>query len=329
MFIVQKEEPIALTEYLRNKGWMHDDEDIVLLEKPGEGNMNYVLRVGTGSRTFIIKQSRPYVVKYPQVAAPLHRIQIEAAFYQKINSVDTLRNRMPQCIGFDESNHILMLEDLGTSTDFTFLYKPDTHLSINEQSDLLSYLSALHQSFVRIGGDPEFVNADMKRLNHEHIFIYPFLAENGFNLDAITPGLQQYAMKFKSDSGLKKRINDVGAIYLAVGDHLLHGDFYPGSWLQTNERVRVIDPEFSFYGPREFDLGVWKAHLILSLHEVASIDRLSSLYDSFSVIDINVLNKFAGIEIMRRLIGLAQLPLFMEFSKKMELLDRAYQMIKE
>lgn len=328
MFIVQKEEPIALAQYLRTYGWLREDEDIVLLEKPGEGNMNYVLRVGTGRRSFIIKQSRPYVLKYPHVAAPVHRIQTEGAFYKKINSVKALRDRMPQLIGFDESHSILLLEDLGTSADFTFLYKTDTRLSSNELADLLSYLSALHQSFALAGGDPEFVNTDMKRLNHEHIFSYPFMEENGFNLDALTPGLQHHALIFKQDKDLKKHIRDLGEMYLAEGDYLLHGDFYPGSWLQTQRGVQVIDPEFAFYGPREFDLGIGKAHLILSSNYDFSSDPMHLLYDGFFRLDGQLVNKFAGVEIMRRLLGLAQLPLFMEFSKKMELLDRAYQMIK-
>jgi 5-methylthioribose kinase len=135
-------------------------------------------------------------------------------------------------------------------------------------------------------------------------------------------------MKFKQDKVLKSRIKAVGDLYLSEGDYLLHGDFYPGSWLQTVKGVRVIDPEFTFYGPREFDLGVWKAHLMLSQHEDHVIDKLHLEYDVFSDLDVPLLNVFAGIESMRRLIGLAQLPLLMEISKKMEFLDKAYQWIK-
>ena len=40
------------------------------------------------------------------------------------------------------------------------------------------------------------------------------------------------------------------------GDTLLHGDYYPGSWMRVRERLYIIDPEFSFAGPKEFDLGI-------------------------------------------------------------------------
>ena len=47
-----------------------------------------------------------------------------------------------------------------------------------------------------------------------------------------------------------------GERYLAEGSTLLHGDYYPGSWMTVDDAVFVIDPEFSFKGFPEFDLGV-------------------------------------------------------------------------
>src|SRR2546421_5684303 len=39
----------------------------------GEGNMNYTLRIGTSERSFVMKQARPWVEKYPHIAAPWDR----------------------------------------------------------------------------------------------------------------------------------------------------------------------------------------------------------------------------------------------------------------
>jgi 5-methylthioribose kinase len=328
MFLLNIDEPEKLAAYLHDKGWLKPDENIVSLIKPGEGNMNYVLRVHTGERTFIIKQSRSYVEKYPQIPAPASRIQTEGAFYSRVQKILQLASSMPAFLGLDPVNNILVLEDLGDSRDFTFLYEKGQLLQVDELDALAVYLEALHNGFIQEGGDADFANVQMRKLNHEHIFYYPFIEENGFNLDIITPGLQQYAMKFKQDSSLKGHIGDAGKIYMDEGDFLLHGDFYPGSWLQTAKDVKVIDPEFTFYGPKEFDLGVFKAHLILSEHEANAWSHIEQIYPGYECLDVPLLNTFAGIEIMRRLIGLAQLPLFMEISKKVELLERAYYMIK-
>ena len=59
-------------------------------------------------------------------------------------------------------------------------------------------------------------------------------------------------------------VRELGALYLQDGTSLLHGDYFPGSWLQTAAGVRVIDPEFCFFGPPEFDVGVLLAHLHLA-----------------------------------------------------------------
>ena len=80
---------------------------------------------------------------------------------------------------------------------------------------------------------------------------------------------------------------------------MVHGDFFPGSWIHTQNGVRVIDPEFCFFGPPEFDWGVMNAHMHLSnLPPVPTADLDQKLVDGF-----------CGVEIMRRLIGVAQVPL--------------------
>ena len=46
--------------------------------------MNCTLRVTTTRRSFILKQARPWVEKYPQIAAPVERARVEAAFYAAV-----------------------------------------------------------------------------------------------------------------------------------------------------------------------------------------------------------------------------------------------------
>jgi len=70
----------SLESYLKGQGWLLLNEKITAIEIPGAGNMNFTIRVKTGKRSFIIKQSREYVEKYPQVAAPVERALREAEF---------------------------------------------------------------------------------------------------------------------------------------------------------------------------------------------------------------------------------------------------------
>ena len=327
MFILNANELHELAHYLLQKNWLQQNETILSLTKPGEGNMNYVLRVTTNLRTFIIKQSRAYVEKYPQIAAPEKRVVTEAAFYNKISSEETLKCIMPELLGLDVENNILLLEDLGKSADYSSLYNLETHLTVAEITVLVNYLNALHSRFAKTQLDDELTNLELRQLNYEHIFHYPFLEENGFDLNVIQDGLQELALLYKKDATLKKQVELLGSLYLSKGKYLLHGDYYPGSWLNTETGIKIIDPEFCYYGSREFDLGVLIAHLHLTKQKQHIIDAVSEIYDGYHELNIKILEGFTGVEIIRRLIGLAQLPLKMDLKMKNELMQFAHKLI--
>lgn len=327
MFILNAKEPKELAIYLQKKQWLGVDEIIDSITKPGEGNMNYVLRVDTGTRTFIVKQSRAYVEKYPQVAAPEKRVVTEGAFYEKIAAEKKVQKFMPRLIGIDVDNNLMVVEDLGNANDFTTLYDLHHQLDAEELKDLLHYLNGLHHSFQKTILDDELANLELRKLNHEHIFHYPFLSANGFDLNSVQDGLQELALPYKKNAELKKQIALLGSLYLSNGKYLLHGDYYPGSWLKTADGIKVIDPEFCYYGSREFDLGVLLAHLYLTQQDATLHSIVINEYKTFPELNLDILNGFTGVEIMRRLIGLAQLPLQMDLKTKKQLLEFAKTLI--
>lgn len=327
MFVLNANEPKELASYLKKNQWLSDNETIISATKPGDGNMNYVLRIETNQRTFIIKQSRAYVEKYPQVPAPAERVVTEAGFYQKIYKESSIQNRMPKLLGLDVVNNILLLEDLGKSNDYSILYDLKHRLTTDEVTVLVSFLNELHTHFQKNKVDDELANVELRKLNYEHIFKYPFLEENGFDLDSIQMGLQELALPYKKDAALKVQLELLGSLYLSKGKYLLHGDYYPGSWLKTAKGIQIIDPEFCYYGTREFDLGIFIAHLYLSKQDENLIAVIAKEYTAFADLNPKILNGFVGIEIMRRLIGLAQLPLQMNVKEKAKLLEAAYQLI--
>ncbi|RYF47420.1 MAG: aminoglycoside phosphotransferase, partial [Cytophagaceae bacterium] len=141
---------------------------------------------------------------------------------------------------------------------------------------------------------------------------------------------------YKQDVLLKKSIRQLGQLYLSDDSHsqinasktLLHGDYYPGSWLQTSDKhLKVIDPEFCFYGPAEFDLGVLIAHLMLAQQPSATIDSVLTKYVKPAHFNEKLHHQFTGVELMRRLIGYPQLPLSLSIEQKRSLLAESRQML--
>ncbi len=310
-------------EFLRKTNLLKADEQIISYRKAGEGNMNVVIRILTQKQSYILKQSRPYVQKHPQIAAPLERIFVEKAYYDSLDQNEFLKSFSPNILRMDKNSHLLVMEDLGPGSDFLGLYRDNTKLSDKQLEKLIIYLNTLHELSVNVFPD----NIQMKKLNHEHIFLYPFMSENGFDLNAVQEGLQQLAMPYKTNEVLKDKIKKLGERYLEKGLHLLHGDFYPGSWLNTSTGIKVIDPEFAFLGDREFDLGIFLAHLKMAKSPEAKIDQALNVYQMHNTIDPTLLQAYTGVEILRRLIGLAQLPLSLSLEEKGKLLEEAAKLI--
>jgi 5-methylthioribose kinase len=327
-FFLSKEEPEQLADFLRTSKWIATDEQVLLIEKPGEGNMNYVLRVRTDRQSFIVKQSRPWVEKYPQIDAPIERIMVEAQFYDTLSEDPALKAFIPFLKGFKAHDYLMAVEDLGDASDFTTIYQKNEEIKSAELAELMQFISALHRIDVREFREPFPANQELKELNAEHIFEYPYLV-NGFDLDTIQEGLQALSMLYKRNEVLKEKIKALCEVYLGNGDVLIHGDYYPGSWLRTAKGTKVIDPEFAYVGNAELDLAVMVAHLIMAQTDNSLILEGLQNYALPAHFNHSLFAGFCGAEILRRIIGLAQLPLDLSLADKAELLRWAANSVME
>ena len=315
----------GLPAFLHDQGWLTADESIHKVTQAGDGNMNCTVRVATTATSFILKQSRPWVEKYPQIAAPVERVLREGAFYQLVSAHRDIARMMPRLLGFSRQAAMLQLEDLGPAADYTWMYRGGA-IDQTDFDQLSRYLSALHGAFTGFERKGEFANRAMRELNHEHIFRLP-LADNDLDLNGITSGLQSVADELKRDDRYVAEVTRLGNFYLDEGRALLHGDYFPGSWVKVGAAVYVIDPEFCFFGPPEFDVGVMIAHLQLAKQPSGLTEQLFDTYEGDGRLDRDLVARFAGAEMMRRLIGVAQLPLDATLAQKRNWLDRSRQMV--
>lgn len=304
-------------------GWLPADRRVVSVALAGAGNMNLVERVTLDNdTTVILKRARAWVEKYPDIPAPIERAEVEAAFYTAV--ADSAAGRaMPTHLGFSKAAAANLIADLGEGTDGMSAYSGKS-ISDDALDAIADWMLALHG--LEGPYDDILTNMAMRTLNAFHIFDYPLDPKNGLDLDAITPGLQHLADELKRDDGFVAAVKAVGLRYLGSETGvLLHGDLYPGSWLMTEAGIFVIDPEFCWIGPREWDVGVLVAHLRLSGQPEGTAERFIKRYGA--LLDHKLLNQIVGIEIMRRLIGVAQLPLTIGLEAKAMLLAEARDLV--
>ena len=322
-WLLRADTPERIEDYLRRERLLAPYEVFMGVEKPGEGNMNLTLRIRTDQRTFILKQARPWVEKYPEIPAPVERIHVEAAFLEVTKDSAVIQAHTPQLLAADPANYLLFLTDLGAAGDLTRIYRKGQSLSAGQLEILLAYLSALHAH--PTGEFPD--NLPLRRLNHEHIFVFPFRDDTGFDLDTVVPGLAQVAQLLREDEKLIAEATALGEQYLQPGPCLLHGDFYPGSWLQTDGQTWVIDAEFAHLGRPEFDVGVLLAHLDMSQADPEAYLSVDDHYVKPAEFNADLAEQLRGIELIRRLIGLAQLPLDLSLAERRDLLAKARSLI--
>lgn len=315
-----------LIHYIKTNKWLLENEHIDKITKAGEGNMNFVARIHTNLRTLIFKQSRPWVEKYPQFEAPVERIESEIAFYEAVQPHPAIQQGMPALLAFDKAGKSALFEDLGEVEDYANMYNSDL-APAEEIVQLIRWISALHNTAFPYDLQPQLANRAMRVLNHAHLFDIPLQAENGMALDDITPGLQAEAHHLQSHTDYRQVITSLGERYLGIGFTLLHGDFYPGSWVRTAGGPRVIDPEFAFFGPPEYDIGVCHAHLLMAGYDAETIEEIMTAYQAPAGFEQHLADQFAGMEIMRRFIGVAQLPLSRSLAEKQNLLALSNKLV--
>lgn len=316
---------LAQWQAFTGKTSLYRDEKLQSISKAGEGNMNLTLRLQFEGISVIAKHAPPYCFKFPMIPAPAERLSMELEFFRLASRDASLQERLPRIYHFDPEKNIALLEDLGVCLDYSSLY---TGVLPEQEADLTALvriLSNLHHLRV---DDASFSNQKMRDLNHQYIFILPY-SDKRFDLTPHFGSRTEEAQSFRDDERLREACGRLGEIYLSQGVTLVHGDFYPLSWLKTESGVSVIDPEFGFKGQAEFDVGVFTAHLLMSQLEEDKISRLIEQYVRPEGFDLTLAYAFAGSEISRRLLHVAQLPLKLSPQEKIALLVRSRDFIRQ
>ncbi|AOX16737.1 S-methyl-5-thioribose kinase [Kozakia baliensis] len=161
----------------------------------------------------------------------------------------------------------------------------------------------------------------------------------------LAPELDDLVEALQSDKALHVAVGHLQERFLSAPEALLHGDLHTGSIMLRGDDVRVIDGEFALYGPVGFDAGLYIGNLLL--HGLACPEHADWMRDEIiefwrayktiyseqrraylnhgdvqSLLDENTLPReltrsfhgfmkdiagFAGVEMIRRTIGYAQI----------------------
>jgi 5-methylthioribose kinase len=119
----------------------------------------------------------------------------------------------------------------------------------------------------------QFANTELCEITEDLIFTEPFeavLLEGKINRNQFDSEIEPMLEKLQSDLELKALVAKLKYHFMTSSQALLHGDLHTGSIMasqpdeQHHADIRVIDPEFAFFGPIGFDVGLFVANLFLN-----------------------------------------------------------------
>jgi 5-methylthioribose kinase len=322
-----------LPRYLEGIGLLSPQEK-VSVEPAGDGNINWVRRVRCRSdgRSFVVKQARPSLERFPEYQVPTERIVFEARYYEKARRLQP----SPICPGvlrFDERERVLILEDLGAAE------RLDRCLArggggVEPAHALGAFLGAIHVGTCDTGLVDEFRNDAMRRLHGDHIFYLP-LRPNEFPLSA---ALRRRAEALWGDAELLARADAAYARYLDPQGALVHGDVQAGNVILTETAPKLLDAEIAHVGDPAFDLGTLIAHLLIpALGRGAPAEGVAASVSAWtgyreaphsSPPPFTTAARYAGLEMLRRTIGAARVPAVEADEAGLAVLEAALRLIR-
>ncbi len=195
---------------------------------------------------------------------------------------------------------------------------------------LARFLSCVHSVTEARGIEASlFPNDQMRRLHGDHILLLPF-RDNDFGL---SPAVEARAESIRADSELVRGIDELYRSYLEPRGSLVHADVQSSNVLLAASGPVLLDAEIAHVGDRAFDVGTLVAHVFLpavARGEVAGGGRTArkvwSAYlsrNAKAAGDRVQVDRYAAVEMLRRTIGAARVPVMQEDSAALACIDLA------
>lgn len=245
--------------YVKEKKLFSENSDLTAKEI-GDGNINYIFKVEDkiNGKSIILKQADK-LLRSSGRPLDLSRSKIEANILKIEN--DLAPNFVPKVYLYDEIMCVLAMEDISEYKNLrTELLAgkifPNLANNISEflSKTLLLTTDLFMNKFEKKKNVKEFINPELCDISECLVFTEPY--DNNKNRNIITPGNEEFVEKFLYENeDLHFAILKLREKFMNYSQSLIHGDLHSGSIFINEKGIKIIDPEFSFYGPMAYDVG--------------------------------------------------------------------------
>ena len=255
-FLLDCDEVIS---YVKEKNLFLENDDLTVKEI-GDGNINYIFKVENkiDGKSIVLKQADK-LLRSSGRPLDLTRSKIEANILRIEN--DLAPHFVPEIYFYDEIMCVLAMEDISEYKNLrTELVAgkifPNFADNISEflSRTLLLTTDLFMNKFEKKKNVKEFINPELCDISECLVFTEPY--DNNRNRNIITAGNEEFVENtlYKNED-LHFAILKLREKFMNYSQSLIHGDLHSGSIFINEKGIKIIDPEFSFYGPMAYDIG--------------------------------------------------------------------------
>ena len=255
-FLLDCDEVIS---YVKEKNLFLENDDLTVKEI-GDGNINYIFKVENkiDGKSIVLKQADK-LLRSSGRPLDLTRSKIEANILRIENNLAP--HFVPEIYFYDEIMCVLAMEDISEYKNLrTELIAGKIFLNFADNiSEFLSRTLLLTtdlfmDKFEKKKNVKEFINPELCDISECLVFTEPY--DNNKNRNIITTGNEEFVenMLYKNED-LHFAILKLREKFMNYSQSLIHGDLHSGSIFINEKGIKIIDPEFSFYGPMAYDIG--------------------------------------------------------------------------
>lgn len=226
----------------------------------GDGNINYVFQVRSlrDGRSVIVKQADK-LLRSSGRPLDLYRNKIEAETLQL--EAQLAPNFIPKVFYYDETMAALSMEDISAYKNLRKELAADRiygHLSENLSTFLAQSMLPTTDLVMDRKEKKErvkfFTNPDLCEITEDLVLTEPYY--NYKNRNIITPGNEMFVQEhLYQNQTLHAQVGCLRNHFMNHAQALIHGDLHSGSIFANEQGIKIIDPEFAFYGPMGYDIG--------------------------------------------------------------------------
>lgn len=246
--------------YVTSKLPYFQKDEVLQAEEIGDGNINYVFRVwnpDTG-KSIIIKQADQYLRSSGR-PLDVYRNKIEAEILKLEGTL--AEGFVPKVYAYDETMCVLAMEDISAYKNMRKELM-EGHIFPHFAENIAEFLARILlpttdlvlDRAVKKDNVKLFLNKELCDITEDLVLTEPY--DNYKNRNIVVEENKEFVKEFLYENDLLKA--DVAQLRDRFMNHaqaLVHGDLHSGSIFINENGIKIIDPEFAFYGPMGYDIG--------------------------------------------------------------------------